>query len=195
MTVLAVMNVRTLSIALMCGLVAYTLWLLRSERLSAHIAVRWVLAECIAMAAFLLWQWLPLFRYTSSIGDRELLMVLAVIFFVLVTFLMLDSLVRISAQNLQIKRLAQEFALLQDRFERAHPQADKPTGASQPSPPLHDPPRLDDAARPDGGTVMSRIVAVGLSAWLLACVGTFVWQLQPSFPAAFSRLLTAQYLE
>ena len=56
-----------------------------------------MLAECAAVAAFLLWQWLPLYRYTSAMGDRELLMVLAVIFFVLVTFpFMLNSLVRIS---------------------------------------------------------------------------------------------------
>lgn len=185
----------SVSVALMCGLIAYTLWLLRSERLSAHIAVRWLLAECTAIAAFLLWQWLPLFRYTSAMGDRELLMVLAVIFFVLVTFLMLDSLVRISAQNLQIKRLAQEFALLQERFEDAQPQGERLVGPSETSSRLHKPTRSDESIRPDGTTVAQRIVEVGLSAWLLACVGTFVWQLQPSFPVAFSRLLTAQYLK
>jgi hypothetical protein len=195
MTILSLMSVRFVSVALMCGLVVYTVWLLRSERLSAHIAVRWVLAECAAIAAFLLWQWLPLFRYTSAIGDRELLMVLAVIFFVLVTFLMLDSLVRISTQNVQIKRLAQELALLREAVESGQPLAENPADPSQLPPRLHELTRLDALAQPDGTIVMPIFMEVGLSVWLLVCVAVFVWQLQPSFPAAFSRLLTAQYLK
>ena len=121
MTTLSLINVTSVSVLLLCGVAVYTFWLLRSERLSAHVAVRWVLAECVAMMAVVLWQWLPLFRYTSAMGDRELLMVLAVIFFVLVTFLMLDSLVRISTQSAQIKRLAQEIALLREQVEDAEP--------------------------------------------------------------------------
>jgi len=194
-TALFLIDVRSVSVAILCGLVAYTLWLLRSERLSAHIAVRWVLAECAAVAAFLLWQWLPLFRYTSAMGDRELLMVLTVIFFVLVIFLMLDSLVCISTQNAQIKRLAQEVALLREQVESAQPQVEPPAGASQSSQLSDEPTRSDESTRSHWTTVMPRIVEAGLSAWLVVCVGIFVWQLQPSFPAAFSRLLSAQYLK
>ena len=64
-----------------------------------------------------LWQWLPLFGFTSTLGDRELLMVLAVVFFALIAFLMLDSLVRISTHTHQIKLLSQEVALLRERAE------------------------------------------------------------------------------
>lgn len=96
----------------------YTLWLMRSGRLNAHVTVRWILAESAAFLAVLLWQWLPLFGFTSTLGDRELLMVLAVVFFALIAFLMLDSLVRISTHTHQIKLLTQEIALLRQHNEQ-----------------------------------------------------------------------------
>lgn len=97
----------------------YTLWLMRSGRLNAHVTVRWILAEGAAFVAVSLWQWLPLFGFTSTLGDRELLMVLAVVFFSLVAFLMLDSLVRISTHTHQIKLITQEVALLQVRLDQS----------------------------------------------------------------------------
>jgi Uncharacterized conserved protein (DUF2304) len=98
-------------------LFAYTLWLMRSGRLNAHVTVRWILAEGAAFVAVSLWQWLPLFGFTSTLGDRELLMILAVVFFALIAFLMLDSLVRISTHTHQIKLLTQELALLREHAE------------------------------------------------------------------------------
>lgn len=95
----------------------YTLWLMRTGRLNAHVTVRWILAEGAAFLAVLLWKWLPLFGFTSALGDRELLMVLAVVFFALVAFLMLDSLVRISTHTHQIKLLTQEVALLRESVD------------------------------------------------------------------------------
>jgi hypothetical protein len=90
---------------------------MRTGRLNAHVTVRWILAECAAFLAVSLWQWLPLFGFTSTLGDRELLMVLAVVFFALIAFLMLDSLVRISTHTHQIKLLTQEVAMLRDSVE------------------------------------------------------------------------------
>jgi len=109
--------VLSVCITLLLSLTLYTLWLTRTERLNAHTAVRWVLAECLAVVAIVLWKWLPMFNITSTMGDRELLVVLAVVFFVLGAFLMLDSLVRISTHAGQIKRLTQEVALLRERVE------------------------------------------------------------------------------
>ena len=96
----------------------YTLWLMRSGRLNAHVTVRWILAEGVAFLAVSLWQWLPIFGFTSTLGDRELIMVLAVVFFALIAFLMLDSLARISSHTHQIKLLTQELALLRELAER-----------------------------------------------------------------------------
>lgn len=98
-------------------LFGYTLWLMRSGRLSAYLTVRWVLAECVGFLAVLLWGWLPIISYTSSLGDRELLVVLAVIIFALIAFLILDCLVRISTHTHQIKSLTQELALLRESAE------------------------------------------------------------------------------
>ena len=98
-------------------LIFYTLWLMRSGRLSAHVTVRWMLAEGLALAAVLLWRWLPLVGFTSGLGDRELLMILAVVFFSLIAFLMLDCLARISTHTHHIKLLAQELALLRERVD------------------------------------------------------------------------------
>lgn len=102
---------------LFAGLMAYTFWLLRTERLSPPVAVRWILAEGIGLVCLLLWQWLPIFPYTAAMGDRELLIVVTVGLFVFVTYLMLDSLVRISLQTHQIKLLTQELALLRQKIE------------------------------------------------------------------------------
>lgn len=111
-------TVQGVCLGVLALLLIYTLWLMRSGRLNAHVTVRWILAESAAFLAVLLWRWLPLFGFTSALGDRELLMVLAVVFFALITFLMLDSLVRISTHTHQIKLLTQEVALLRERVEQ-----------------------------------------------------------------------------
>lgn len=98
-------------------LFVYTLWLMRTGHLNAHVTVRWVLAESAAFLAVLLWRGLPLFSVTSTLGDRELLVVLAVVFFVFIAFLILDCLVRISTHTHQIKLLTQELALLRECTE------------------------------------------------------------------------------
>ena len=110
-------TVQSICLGVLALLFIYTLWLMRSGRLNAHVTVRWILAESAAFLAVLLWQWLPMFGFTSTLGDRELLMVLAVVFFALIAFLMLDSLVRISTHTYQIKLLTQEVALLRERTE------------------------------------------------------------------------------
>lgn len=110
-------TVQSICLGVLALLFLYTLWLMRSGRLNAHVTVRWILAEGAAFLAVLLWQWLPLIGVTSTMGDRELLMVLAVVFFALISFLMLDSLARISTHTHQIKLLTQEVAILRDSLE------------------------------------------------------------------------------
>jgi len=110
-------TVQGICLGLLTLLCLYTLWLMRSGRLNAHVTVRWLLAEGAAILAVLLWQWLPLFGVTSTMGDRELLMVLAVVFFALIAFLMLDCLVRISTHSHQVKLLTQELALLREQVD------------------------------------------------------------------------------
>lgn len=110
-------TVQSICLGVLALLFIYTLWLMRSGRLNAHVTVRWILAEGAAFIAVLLWQWLSLIGVTSTMGDRELLMVLAVVFFALISFLMLDSLMRISTHTHQIKLLTQELAILRNSVE------------------------------------------------------------------------------
>jgi len=110
-------TVQSICLGLLAVLGVYTLWLMRTGRLNAHVTVRWLLAEGATFLSVLLWQWLPLFGVTSTLGDRELLMVLAVVFFALIAFLMLDCLVRISTHSHQVKLLTQELALLREQVE------------------------------------------------------------------------------
>ncbi len=131
-------TVQSVCLGALALLFGYTLWLLRSGRLSAHVTVRWVLAESAAFLAVLLWRWLPMFSYTSGLGDRELLVVLAVIFFAFIAFLILDCLVRISTHTRQIKLLTQELALLREctepgpvRSEQGHPHRDNAPSCCQ----------------------------------------------------------------
>ena len=111
-------DVQELCLTIIGVLLIYTLWLIRSGRLSSHVGVTWVLTEIMAFVLLLLWKWMPFFGITSKLGDRELFMILAVGFFAFVVFLMLDSLSRVSKQAQQIKLLTQELALLRQRVEK-----------------------------------------------------------------------------
>lgn len=110
-------TVQSICFGALALLFGFTLWLMRTGRLNVHVTVRWVLAESAAILAVLLWRWLPLFSVTSTLGDRELLVILAVVFFVFIAFLILDCLVRISTHTHQIKLLTQELALLREYAE------------------------------------------------------------------------------
>jgi hypothetical protein len=177
--------VLTISLLFLASLLAYTLWMMRSGRLSADVAVRWVLAEIVAIGALLLWSWLPLFPITAGLEDRELLVILAVLFFVLIAFLMLDSLARISTQTEQIKRLTQEIALLRETV-KAHDHTVEPA------------PRCEILA--NGNTETSKrkpsswttVIAV---VWIAGCVGFFVLEMQPALFPVLKAGLTAGYQE
>lgn len=110
-------TVRFICFVVLGFLMAYTLFLMRSGKLNAHETVRWIVAEGISILMVFLWGMLPLISYTSALNDRELLVVLAVIFFGFIAYLILDSLVRISTHTRQIKILAQELALLRENVQ------------------------------------------------------------------------------
>jgi len=99
-------------------LIIYTLWLSRYRGLDGHLAVRWLLIQGGALLTIMFWRWLPLFSVTSSLQDRELLLMVTVLLFAFVIFLALDLLVRNSRQSAQIKRLTQELAIQRERIDR-----------------------------------------------------------------------------
>ena len=166
------LGVESVSLVVLGSLLTYTIALIRTKRLSAHIAVRWVLAEVGAIGAVLLWGRLPVIAYTSVLGDRELLVVLAVLFFGLIAFLMLDSLQRISAQSAQLRRLAQELALLQVVLARHRSQSRLRTPWPRPTPTA--------SKRP--GTRPGPFATLIVATWIIVCVMLYVVEAEGRLP-------------
>lgn len=178
--------VQAASLLSLVSLLLYTLWLMRAGRLSAHLTVRWMLAEGAAMLGVIVWSWLPFFSFTSGLDDRELLVILAVLLFVLIAFLMLDSLARISTHTQQIKRLTQEVALL--RAGAPPPGASDDAMAASQSPTL----AQDLRASPRGKSDWPQLLAV---AWIGTCVGFFVLEMSPPRFPFLKAWLSANFLQ
>lgn len=186
--------VQAVSLVALGSLLVYTLALVRMGRLSAHLIVSWIVAELLAIIAVLLWGRLPLMSFTSSLGNRELLVVLAVVSFSFIAYLMLDSLQRISQQSAQITRLAQEFALL--RAETTRPALDHALVEPLLNVPDMGVPRTEEAntrqrvsTRRDPGL----LAQLALAAWLVLCFVLYVVQGYFTLPAFLHHLLLAAH--
>jgi hypothetical protein len=182
--------VQSASLVALVSLLVYTLWLMRSGGLSAHVTVRWVLAEGAAILALVLWSWLPFFSITSGLNDRELLVILAVVLFVLIAFLMLDSLARISTHTHQIKRLTQEIALLRVASQGV---ADTPAPAA---PVVSVEAALAQPKGTDPGDrhlpTWPKMLAI---IWIGSCVAFFVLEMRSDLFLFLKANLTAAYLQ
>jgi len=183
--------VRSTCVGFLTLLLFYTLHLLRSGRLNAHISVRWLLAEFTAILMVLLWGMLPLISYTSVLTDREMLVILAVIFFGLISFLILDSLVRISLHTRQIKVLTQEMALLKENVE--------PYGKIKL---LHESIVLSDVENKkinskleNPGVVIKGFKLIILTLWIIMCLSMYLFQMHKSYPEFLKKFFTANYQE
>lgn len=176
--------VQSTCLVVLGSLLVYTVALMRSGRLSAFITVRWIIAEAAAVLAVLVWGRLPVIGFTSRLGDRELLVILAVLFFGLITFLMLDSLQRISDHSGQLRRLTQEVALLHARLAAT---AGSDAGARTPEPLASPAPRKRRGPQPFAITVMVM--------WIVGCVTMYVVQSRGGLPASIVQLLSAAYLQ
>jgi hypothetical protein len=181
--------VRGICVGVLSLLVFYTLFLLRSGRLNAHISVRWLLAECTAIFMVLLWGVLPLISYTSALNDREMLVILAVIFFGLISFLILDSLVRISTHTRQIKVLTQELALLRGNIDTSgivklsHMPIEKSHSVNQ------------NINEKQNNHHVKGFKQVLLALWIVCCLGIYLLQMYPSYPVFLQKFFTAKYQE
>jgi hypothetical protein len=170
-------------------LIVYTLWLSRYRGLDGHLTVRWLLIQGAALLTIIFWRWLPIFGLTSSLQDRELLLMVTVLLFAFVVFLMLDLLVRSSRHSAQIKRLTQELAVQRERIDRLEP-IEAPKDIAGDSPVAELP--LASAVKVPGGSTMACI-------WIVACIGFFLIETfaydSRAYPEALRKFLTAAYLE
>lgn len=189
-------GVQIICLGALGALLVYTLALVRIGRLSARVTVSWILADLVAIAAILLWGRLPVIAYTSALGDRELLIVLAVLFFSYIAYLMLDSLQRISAQSAQIARLAQHVALLEEARTAPSERSQQDAPAVSPMPLVPD--RATWERAHSAPTAPRRVLPVGqtvLATWLILCFGLYVAQAYDSLPGGLRHLLLAAYKE
>lgn len=94
---------------------AYTIYLVRSGRISAHLAITWIATELLLMLVMGIGS---LRSFTRSVlGDDGAPYSLFLIGILWVIFLMLESLSRISLLSTKLKDVTQEHALLKERIE------------------------------------------------------------------------------
>jgi hypothetical protein len=179
------LSVQLTCLVMLILLLIYSLMLLRFGRLNAHITVRWVLAECAAILAVILWGKLPIITFTSKMEDRELLVILAVVIFSLVAFFTLDCLTRISSQHRQIVIITQELALLRERVE---------ANASTSNPSLKEESLIAKGAPADTRSENTNFLRNSLlSIYIILCIGFYLFEMHPSFPALLTHFLSANY--
>jgi hypothetical protein len=109
-------DTRIIGAALLTLLFIYTLFLLRSNKLSPQYATSWIIAE-LAMLAVMVFNPVSTFiaRLMGSKSALSTMLLLGVIWGIL---LMLDLLVRISDLNAKLRAVNQELALLGERFDK-----------------------------------------------------------------------------
>lgn len=184
-------DIQAVSLATLGFLCVYTLWLSRYRGLDAHITVRWVLVQVVAMLAIIIWRWLPVYTLTSHLQDRELLLLTTVLLFAFVTFLMLDILVRVSKQKDQMKRLVQELAIQRQRIDRI---AAPDLSPVQSEPDIQLAGDISAQRRTDGG-----IGQLFACFWIMICVAFYYIEAalynSPYYPDFVRRFLTANYLD
>lgn len=109
-------HTRTVGMVLFLLLFLYTLFLLRSNRLSPQHAMSWIIAELV-MFVLIISDAASLF-VVRLIGAENTLSVIILLGTIWGVLLMLDLLVRISELNAKLRAVNQELALLGERFER-----------------------------------------------------------------------------
>jgi hypothetical protein len=110
------LQLRPLSVVLILLVFAYTVQLIRTNRLSAHLAISWVVTEVVFFALFSLDF---LFNTVKSLLGKEGSLIAPSLFgLVWLAFLALDSLTRISSLTTKLKEVNQELALTRERLDR-----------------------------------------------------------------------------
>lgn len=104
----------------------YTLHLVRSKRISAHLAISWIATELLLMVILAFGSLRALTR--EVLGEDGAPYSLFLLGALWVIFLMLESLSRISLQTTKLKNLTQEHALLKERLERLERRNPSPAG-------------------------------------------------------------------
>ena len=105
---------RLIGLILIAWLFLYTLYLVRSRKISAQIAVSWVVTEVIIFTVLLFDK--VLMSFLLIIGETNLSSIIYIVVFAWLVSLMLDTLIRVSSLSNKLFAINQELGLLQERF-------------------------------------------------------------------------------
>jgi len=105
---------RLIGLILIAWLFFYTLYLVRSRKISAQIAVSWVVTEVIIFTVLLFDK--VLMSFLLIIGETNLSSIIYIVVFAWLVSLMLDTLIRVSSLSNKLFAINQELGLLQERF-------------------------------------------------------------------------------
>jgi hypothetical protein len=97
------------------GLFSYTVYLIRTKKLSAHLAMSWILAELLLIATVAIEQIPATLR--AIVGDENFYTVILLLVIGWIIILMLDTLTRVSEVENRTRIVIQENGLLQRRLE------------------------------------------------------------------------------
>ncbi len=103
------------------GLFSYTVYLIRAKKLSAHLAMSWILAELLLIATVAIEQIPATLR--AIVGDENFYTVILLLVIGWIIILMLDTLTRVSEVESRTRIVIQENGLLQRRIELLESQA------------------------------------------------------------------------
>jgi hypothetical protein len=104
------------------GLFAYTVYLIRARKLSAHLAMSWIITEIVLIATVAIEQIPATLR--SLVGDENFYTVILLLVIGWIILLMLDTLTRVSEVENRTRIVIQENGLLQRRIEVLEEQAE-----------------------------------------------------------------------
>jgi hypothetical protein len=169
------------------SLFGYTQWLMRTGRLSAHLTIRWLLAEGAAFLAMFFWSMLPFFSLEPGLDGRKHLIILVMILCVFIAFLILDSQARTAAHSHEIRQLTEEIALLRTTIS----DRDRAPSAIVATTSLLS--RLIAAAKDNRQRQPISWSTVAGIFWISCCIAFYLLEMQPGLSPWLKAGLTASY--
>ena len=169
------------------SLFGYTQWLMRTGRLSAHLTIRWLLAEGAAFLAMFFWSMLPLFSLEPRLDGREQLVILVLILCIFIAFLILDGQARTAAHTHEIRLLTEEIA----RLRTTMIDRDRPPTAVAPTTSMFG--RLMAAAKGKRQRQPISWPTVAGSVWIGGCIAFYILEMQSGLSSWLQAGLTGSH--
>jgi hypothetical protein len=108
-------SIRIIAFISIISLFIYTLWLIRNNRLSAHLAVSWIVVEILLIITVSVTAITT--KLIALFGETDFLSLAFLFIISWIVLLMLDTLIRVSDVIVKTKALTQENGLLREKVE------------------------------------------------------------------------------